>query len=190
MPVHEFDPPERFIAASVGRPGQRAFYLQAVSGARVVTVGCEKEQVSVLGERINELLDRVAGAAASEEAATQVADTEPLVEPVEEAFRVSAMSLVWDQQREVVRVEALDQVDPEELGDVDDDAVREVMEAIARGAEAEPLVLRVVLTAARARAFARRCRSAVAGGRPGCPFCGSPIDPDGHVCPRANGYRR
>lgn len=190
MPVLEFDPPDRFLAAAVGPPGQRAFYLQAVSGAQIVTVGCEKEQVALLGERINDVLDRVAGEAASESAATQVADSEGLTEPVEEAFRVSAISLVWTEDRQVLRIELVDQVDPEELEEVEDDAVREVMQAITRENTAEPLILRVVLSAARARAFARRCSAAVAGGRPSCPFCGNPIDPDGHVCPRANGYRR
>jgi hypothetical protein len=30
----------------------------------------------------------------------------------------------------------------------------------------------------------------VNAGRAPCPFCGSPIDPAGHLCPRANGFRR
>jgi hypothetical protein len=30
----------------------------------------------------------------------------------------------------------------------------------------------------------------VSAGREPCPFCGSPLDPTGHVCPRANGFRR
>ena len=41
-----------------------------------------------------------------------------------------------------------------------------------------------------ARAFARRCTRLVQAGRPPCPFCGGPLDPTGHICPRANGYRR
>mgnify|MGYP000079238776 CR=1 FL=1 len=35
-----------------------------------------------------------------------------------------------------------------------------------------------------------RTMALVAAGRPLCPFCTSPIDPKGHLCPRANGYRR
>jgi uncharacterized repeat protein (TIGR03847 family) len=53
-----------------------------------------------------------------------------------------------------------------------------------------PDVLRVRLTAAMAREFARRAASVVSAGRPPCPFCGLPLDPAGHVCPRQNGYRR
>ena len=50
--------------------------------------------------------------------------------------------------------------------------------------------LRVVLSPPAARAFARRCGAVVSAGRPSCPFCGQPLDPTGHICPRANGYRR
>ena len=57
--IHSFDPPERFVAGTVGPPGQRTFFLQARSGARVTTVALEKQQVSVLAERIEELLDEL-----------------------------------------------------------------------------------------------------------------------------------
>jgi uncharacterized repeat protein (TIGR03847 family) len=54
----------------------------------------------------------------------------------------------------------------------------------------EAMVMRVSLTGAAARAFAKRAIAVVAAGRPPCPFCGNPLDADGHVCPRANGHRR
>ena len=43
--VHGFDPPERFVAGTVGPPGQRTFFLQAREGVRVVSVALEKQQV-------------------------------------------------------------------------------------------------------------------------------------------------
>ena len=57
--VHGFDPPERFVAGTVGPPGSRTFFLQARSGTRLVSVALEKQQVSALAERIDELLDEV-----------------------------------------------------------------------------------------------------------------------------------
>ena len=42
----------------------------------------------------------------------------------------------------------------------------------------------------KAVAFAQRSKALVNAGRLPCPFCGIPIDPRGHLCPRANGYRR
>ena len=59
MPVFYYDPPDRFIAGSVGQPGDRTFYLQATSVGRVTSVVLEKFQVSLLAERIDELLDEV-----------------------------------------------------------------------------------------------------------------------------------
>jgi hypothetical protein len=35
-----------------------------------------------------------------------------------------------------------------------------------------------------------RALSVIGAGRPDCPFCGEPVDPDGHLCVRANGFRR
>ena len=52
-----------------------------------------------------------------------------------------------------------------------------------------PDVLRVRISAAQARAFIQRANQVVAAGRPPCPFCGLPLDPSGHICPRQNGHR-
>ncbi|MEV4461951.1 DUF3090 family protein, partial [Microbispora sp. NPDC049633] len=52
----------------------------------------------------------------------------------------------------------------------------------------EPAVLRVRISAAAARAFSRRALEVVAAGRPPCPLCGRPLDPEGHICVRLNGH--
>ena len=57
--IHGFDPPERFVTGTVGAPGQRTFFLQARSGARITSVSLEKQQVAALSERIDQLLDEV-----------------------------------------------------------------------------------------------------------------------------------
>ena len=57
--IHGFDPPERFVTGTVGEPGQRTFFLQARSGARITSVSLEKQQVAALSERIDQLLDEV-----------------------------------------------------------------------------------------------------------------------------------
>lgn len=178
MPLHEFDPPERFIAASVGPPGQRTFFLQVSGSGERMTVSLEKEQVKILGERLNDLLDQVAAESASEEAAAALLDNAPLDTPIEDDFRVQSLSLAWDPGRGRVLIEARDAAAPEE-----DDELDPVEAVLAES-------VRVVLTPAMARAFARRCASSLEGGRPNCPFCGQPLDPGGHICPRANGYRR
>ena len=74
-----FDPPERFVAGTVGQPGDRTFFLQARDGVRVVSVVLEKVQVAVLADRLGELLSelerRGIEAAEAAERATSSAST-------------------------------------------------------------------------------------------------------------------
>lgn len=186
MPLSEFDPPERFVAGTVGPPGQRTFFLQARSGTRLTTVSIEKMHVSILADRIGELLETVS-VVEETPAATgpEEADTDPLEAPIEDDFRVNTVSLGWDESRRVIVIECHDR-DPDEEAETGDEG---------QGDDGDPLAadvqsLRVVIGPDSARAFATRCQALVAAGRPSCPFCGGPIDPDGHICPRANGYRR
>ncbi|MFI0408528.1 DUF3090 domain-containing protein [Actinomadura sp. 3N508] len=180
MPVISYDLPERFVAGAVGRPGDRAFYLQARSGRRVTSVGLEKFQVTLLAERLEELLDEVlrrSGGEAPVPAVTpsELVDDGPLDQPVEEEFKVGTMALAWDPDDEQVVIEAQEVTETEEETEVGEDDP-----AIA--------VLRVRISAAQARAFAERALKVVAAGRPPCPLCGLPLDTEGHVCPRQNGY--
>ena len=179
MSLHEFDPPDRFVAGTVGPPGQRTFFLQASEGRRLTSVSLEKQQVDVLATRINDLLDSYAGGAGADHVAAEVVDNAPLDTPIEDEFRVNTLALAWDEDRQVIIIEALDRDpdDPEASLDPDD-------------LTTEPRQVRVELSPARARAFARRTQSIVAAGRPPCPFCGGPLEVEGHICPRANGYKR
>src|SRR5262245_38960139 len=54
--IHVFRTPDRFVAGTIGQPGNRTFYLQAVHDKRVISVVLEKQQVAVLAERIAALL--------------------------------------------------------------------------------------------------------------------------------------
>lgn len=186
--VYQFSDPDRFVVGTVGMPGERTFFLQARQGSTITSVVIEKSQASVLADRIDQLLDEVrelheAGGSEAVEipprAPDQVADTQPLDVPIAEEFRVGAMALGWDDTsaRLVVEAHAITQ-EGQEVPEIGDD-----------GSEG-PDTLRVWLDPPRARAFAERSRAVVSAGRPACPFCAQPLDPAGHVCPRANGYRR
>lgn len=183
-----FDPPERFVAGTIGQPGQRAFFLQARDGARIVSVALEKVQVSVLAERLGDLLGELerrgirtasTGGGPDRAADEADADTRPLDEPLNEAFRAGSLTLGWDVDAERVLVEARAQdaegnaIDPDDDDDDDDDG---------------PDLLRVRITADEARAFAVRAARVLSSGRPPCPLCGAPLDPQGHICPRRNGH--
>ncbi len=190
--VHGFDQPERFVAGTVGEPGARTFFLQARSGERLISVALEKQQVAALAERIDELLDEVMAERRTRGVIPAVAplglaDDEPLDLPIEEEFRAGTMTLSWDPRDERVVIEVfpvgeelvgLSEIDPDEL------------EEQADGAQEPSEMLVVRIDPAHARAFVQRCNRIVDAGRPSCPFCGHPIDPDGHLCVRANGFRR
>jgi uncharacterized repeat protein (TIGR03847 family) len=185
--IHRFDPPERFVAGTVGPPGQRTFFLQARTGARVTSVALEKQQVFVLAERIDELLDELLASLEGETTIPAVPpvaleDNAPLEQPIVEEFRAGTMTLSWDAADERVVVEVFP---------YNDDAVVEPGTAEEDIDEPEPEeVLVVRLPAGLARAFSKRAQAVVKAGREPCPFCGGPLDPGGHLCPRANGFRR
>ena len=127
MPVYSYDPPERFVAGTVGQPGERTFYLQATVGTRVTSVALEKGQVSQLAERLEELLDEVTRRTGLRSAAALQAaevDDGPLDLPLTEDFRVGAIALAWDHDGERVIIEAQEESD-EPLEPLADDVPEE-----------------------------------------------------------------
>ena len=212
-----FDPPDRFVAGTVGQPGQRIFFLQARKAGQVVSVVLEKVQVAVLAERLDALLDELEsqGVADAPEAAPTAIDSEPLDEPINETFRATTLTLGWDGDTEQILVEARAETeddDDEEGADGDeaDDEEEEAevidlsaVEGIAGSPAGEllaafegidddelegPDTLQVRVTFEVARAFVNRALEVVAAGRLPCPLCGQPLDPQGHICPRRNGH--
>ena len=180
--IHVFRRPDRFVAGTVGEPGDRAFYLQAIESSRTISVLLEKQQVSVLAERITALLgevskrfgeDNLLGATVT----TGSSDNDPLAVPLEEEFRVGTMGLGWDADSSSIVVELL-AVTEEEI----DESV------VLDDTEEGPDALRVFLSPTAAKAFAERAEKVVDAGRAPCPLCAEPLDPAGHVCVRLNGY--
>lgn len=182
--VYAFEPPERFVAGTVGPPGERAFFLQARGGGRLVSVALEKVQVQLLAEKLDELLAEANRRFGIDLPTMELAaDNEPLDTPLDEEFRVGTLGLAFDVDTATVVIEAIaagegeieaeDETDDDEE-DADDDRDR----------------LRVRLTPQETRAFIERAKRVLASGRPPCPLCGQPLDPKGHLCPRHNGYHR
>ena len=177
--VYAFEPPERFVAGTVGPPGERVFYLQARGDGRMVSVALEKVQVALLAEKLDELLGeahRRFGVALPEEE-LETPDNEPLDSPVDEEFRVGTLGLAFDVDTTTVVIEAIAAGETEEEEETDEET-------------SDLDRLRVRLTPAATRDFIERARRVVSAGRPPCPLCGQPLDPAGHLCPRHNGYHR
>ena len=196
--VHSFEPPERFVAGTVGEPGDRTFFLQARGGGRVISVALEKVQVSLLAEKLEELLleaNKRFGVNLPEAPMVHGPDNEPLDTPVDEEFRVGTLGLAFDVDTSTVVIEAIEAGETEveiELGDDDAPVVEDDEDSDGDDDEPDDDLdrLRVRLTPEATRAFVDRARRVVAAGRPPCPLCGQPLDPGGHLCPRHNGYHR
>jgi uncharacterized repeat protein (TIGR03847 family) len=162
--VHSFEKPDRFVVGTVGEPGQRTFFLQ-----------------------LDEALRRSGGDAAIPAIAPAgVGDGRPLDQPIVEEFRVGTITLSWDAEEGSVVIE-LFPVSEEPATESFDEESAEPEEPVE--VEADEMVV-VKLDPAYARSFVRRAQTVVSAGRPPCQFCGNPLDPEGHLCPRANGFKR
>jgi uncharacterized repeat protein (TIGR03847 family) len=156
----DLETPDHFTVGSVGPPGQRVFYLQAREAGAVVTLKAEKEQIRALGVFLGKLLDQLA-------AAGRVAAGPALLEPVLPAWAVASLELGYDEARDRVVIVATELREEEET---------------------EGATARFLVTREQAAAFVERARELMKAGRPVCPMCSEPMDPGGHVCPRANGH--
>lgn len=216
--LFSFDPPDRFIAGTVGQPGNRTFFLQARRAGQIVSVVLEKVQVAVLAERLGVLLDELEARGVTAAAEGVMTDTGPLDEPINETFRATTLTLGWDGDTEQILVEARAETDEDEhihLGETDEDEdddeeeddedvidlssveglagstageLLAAFEGIDEDDDDGPDILRVRLTAEVARGFVNRALEVVSAGRLPCPLCGQPLDPQGHICPRRNGH--
>jgi uncharacterized repeat protein (TIGR03847 family) len=179
--VYEFNPVERFVAGTVGVPGERTFFIQARTGPRVVSVVVDKSQVIALGERTKIMLREIKKSDPTIIIRSDEIDDAPLEQPIFEEFRAGVIAMAWDADNTVIVYE-LREMTSTDSGQ-DEDVMFDESELSAD-------LLRVHVTPTQAAAFAKRCLSLASAGRTPCPFCAIPIDPSGHLCPRANGYRR
>jgi uncharacterized repeat protein (TIGR03847 family) len=157
--------PERFTAGTIGEPGHRAFFLQALANGELVTLKCEKQQVGALAEHLAGLLTDLPAPPEHDVIAADV----DFVEPPAANWVVGRMGVAWDDgNRSMILV--CEQLLDEEEAD----------------AGVEPESARFRLTLAQVVAFVEHARDLVAAGRPPCYLCGLPMEPTGHPCPRLN----
>jgi uncharacterized repeat protein (TIGR03847 family) len=163
-----FDLPfvDRFTAGTVGPPGRRIFFLQGEAAGQVVTLRLEKVQVAALADYLADLISELP-TAETEVAAS--ADME-LSEPVVAEWVVGTLAVAVDEsgQRIVIQADELVPEAEDELG----------------GASA-----RFSLDRSQVMAFIVQAATLAVAGRPPCPLCGAPVDPDGHMCAKTNGHK-
>ncbi|CAN5138871.1 DUF3090 domain-containing protein [soil metagenome] len=169
-----FDLPDvdRFTAGTVGPPGERVFFLQAAAGGQVVTLRLEKAQVAALAGYLAELLADLPTPAPDE-----IPDAVELVEPAVAEWIVGQLGVAFDESRDRLVIRADELVD-------DTDESEELESASPEGGSA-----RFSLTRPQVAAFVVHAAALVVAGRPPCPLCRRPLDPEGHVCVKTNGHK-
>jgi len=167
-----FDQPDRFVVGTIGAPGEREFYFQIRQKNILVSLATEKSQAAALAERITTIIREIKKSAPLSAVKPAPVDDQPLELPLDSEFAVGAIGIAFDPSLLEIEISFRSE-DNDEVHDEDSGAVVEVH-----------------LDLSMALAFAQRTMALVAAGRPLCPFCVAPIDPKGHLCPRANGYRR
>jgi uncharacterized repeat protein (TIGR03847 family) len=178
--IHLFDPAERFVAGTVGVPGERTFFLQARKGSRLLSVSLEKAQVAALADRVQQILREVRNSEPLTLFERVEQDDQPLESPIDEEFRVGVIGIAYLSDRKMI------EIDLQAIADSQNPEDEELLMELSESQD----ILRVLIPLGYAESFAKRAVAVVGAGRAPCPFCGGPIDPGGHLCPRSNGYRR
>jgi len=165
---HEFDDVEKFTVGTEGRPGQRTFYLQIRAEGTRVSVKCEKQQAAAIAQYLNKVLSDLPPAEDR-----PIAGAMELTEPIDPAFVLGPIGLGYDRatDRVLLQLEEITEVD-EEGEPIDDD--------VSRGH------VRIYITRGQAASFTAHASQVIESGRVDCTWCGNPMDPDGHACPRMN----
>ena len=173
-----FDNIERFTVGTVGVPGERTFFIQFKSGNELFSTSLEKSQVAAMSERLQYMLKEIRQVHPLSPRPQLQRDSLPLENPVLDEFRVGSIAIFYDEKSERI------QIDLRELNfnDSDSDDDLHSLENVQ--------MFRLFITPTQALIFHDRAELIIAAGRQPCPFCGLPIDPQGHLCARANGYRR
>jgi uncharacterized repeat protein (TIGR03847 family) len=168
---HDFAAVDAIDAEAIGTPGKRTFRLRIVRGVDTAALWVEKQQLAALGEAIPRLLEQLntpdRHADENAEAITRFPD-DPQIE-----FKVGRLALGYTAHEDRLVLLAHDLESEAEEDDP----------------ESQPAFM-CRFSREQARILSTACAEAVAGGRPICMLCHRPIDPEGHLCPRANGHQK
>ncbi len=174
MPTKEIDlrPVSHITTDAIGPPGKRIFYIQGWQEERTVTLIVEKIQIQSLAVGLEQFLAEIYErfpnlTKASSEYVEENMHIHPPLDPL---FRTGELGLGYDAENDLVVLIARELIaedqDPEEAS-----------------------VVRYWCTRDQIRALCHWGMEVASRGRPLCPQCGQPMDPEGHFCPKKNGHK-
>ena len=168
----ELRPISHITIDAIGQPGKRVFYLQGWQGVRSVTLIVEKIQVQSLAIGLEQFMTEVNQqfpdlAEMNDEYDEDQMRIRPPLDPL---FRVGELGLGYDAENDLVVLVA--------------------REAVAEDQDpTQAKSVRFWCSRAQVRAMCRWGMQVASQGRPICPQCGEPMDPEGHFCPKKNGHK-
>jgi uncharacterized repeat protein (TIGR03847 family) len=168
----DLQPVTHITTDAIGQPGKRVFYIQAWQSTRTITLIVEKIQVQSLAigleQFLTELQQRYPNLPeASGEYEEEQMHIQPPVDPM---FRVGELGLGYDAENDLIVLVARELIGEEENPE-------------------EARTVRFWCSRAQIRAMCRWGMELASRGRPICPQCGEPMDPEGHFCPKKNGHK-
>lgn len=175
MPRTETDlnPVTHITTDAIGKPGSRVFYIQGWQEAdRVVTLIVEKVQIQTLAVGVDQFLTELKEQYPDlPDASDDFDETKMHISPpVDPLFRIGELGLAYQEDSDqlvlVAREVTVEDQEPEDVS-----------------------VVRFWCTRSQMRALARWGAEVTSRGRPICPQCGEPMDPEGHFCPKKNGHK-
>lgn len=168
----DLNPVTHITTDALGPPGKRVFYVQGWQEERTVTLIVEKIQIQSLAVGLEQFLAEIGEkyenlSEASPEYDDSLMHIHPPVDPL---FRVGELGLGYDADNDLVVL-----------------VTRELLPEDTEAAEAS--VVRFWCTRTQIRAMCHWGMEVASKGRPLCPQCGQPMDPEGHFCPKKNGHQ-
>lgn len=166
------NPVERITVDAIGKPGNRIFYIQGTKDEQIISLIIEKVhlQTLILGikdfhKEINSHFNKLPDLAPTyKEKEMQI---QPPVDPL---FRVGDIGLAYDETDDMVCVI--------------------VRENPADAPESESGVVRYWCSRSQLTALGNWAVVVMGRGRPICPQCMQPMEPEGHFCPKKNGHKK
>jgi uncharacterized repeat protein (TIGR03847 family) len=174
MPSKEIDlrPVSHITTDAIGAPGKRIFYIQGWQEERTITLIVEKIQIQSLAVGLEQFLGEIYDRFPDLPQATSDYKEENMRihPPLDPLFRTGELGLGYDSENDLVVLIA-----------------REMLEEDQDPNEGS--VVRFWCTRDQIRAMCHWGMEVASRGRPLCPQCGQPMDPEGHFCPKKNGHK-
>lgn len=168
----DLQPVTHLTTDAIGPAGKRVFYLQGWQDQRIITLIVEKIQIQSLALGVEQFLAEVKQKFPDlpDAQVDFIEDKMHIHPPVDPMFRVGELGLGYDMDN--------------------DQVVLVARELISEDQEPEDSrVVRFWCTRSQIRAMSIWGMQVASRGRPLCPQCGEPMDPEGHFCPKRNGHK-